>query len=124
MFDDESPIYQQIADRIRDDVVAGTLRPGDQVMSTTQYATFHRINPATAGKAFQQLVDEGVLEKRRGIGMFVTEAAPEMLRSQRRSTFAERLVDPLVAEARRLGMDPKEVLDIVRTRLTVPGGDS
>lgn len=122
MFGDASPIYVQIAERIRDDVVAGTLRPGEQVMSTNQYATFHRINPATAGKALQQLVEEGVLEKRRGIGMFVAEGADEMLRVLRRETFAERLVDPLVAEAKRLGMAPSEVLDAVRGRLRTPEG--
>jgi GntR family transcriptional regulator len=114
VFDDHSPIYQQIAQKVRDDVVAGALRPGEQVMSTNQYAAFHRINPATVGKAFQQLVDEGVLEKRRGIGMFVTPGADEHLRAQRRSRFVDRYVAPLLAEAERLGLTVDEVIAEVR----------
>jgi DNA-binding transcriptional regulator YhcF (GntR family) len=60
-FDGQLPIYHQIAERIRADVLSGALPPDQQVMSTNQYAAFYRINPATAAKAFQQLVDEGVL---------------------------------------------------------------
>ena len=80
MFDDRSPIYRQIADRIKADVVSGALKADEQVMSTNQYAAYYRINPATAAKAFQQLVDEKVLYKKRGIGMFVSTQARDMLR--------------------------------------------
>ena len=114
MFDDRTPIYQQIAEQIRDDVLGGALKPGDQVMSTTQYATFHRINPATAAKAFQQLVDEGLLEKRRGIGMFVTAGADERLRAERRARFFDDVVAPMVRQARRLGIDLDDVVAAVR----------
>jgi len=116
VFDDRAPIYLQIAGQIRDDIVAGTLRPGEQVMSTNQYATFHRINPATAGKAFQQLVEEGVLVKRRGLGMFVAEGADERLRLARRARFVEDVVDPAVVEARRLGISVDELVGVVRDR--------
>ena len=114
MFDERVPIYRQIADQIRDDVLAGRLAPGDQVMSTNQYATFHRINPATAAKAFQELVEEGVLEKRRGIGMFVTAGARERLTAERRARFESEVLTPVVAEARRLGLGAAEVADAVR----------
>ena len=77
MFDDSSPIYRQIADQIREDVITGALGADDQVMSTNQYAAFHRINPATVAKGFQRLVDDGLLYKKRGIGMFVIPEAPE-----------------------------------------------
>jgi len=104
VFDDRSPIYRQIAERIEADVLNGALRGDEQVMSTTKYAAFHRINPATVAKAFQQLVDDGVLYKRRGIGMFVSPDAPEALRERRRKSFFTDVVDPMVAQARTLGI--------------------
>jgi DNA-binding transcriptional regulator YhcF (GntR family) len=116
MFDDATPIYRQIADQIRDDVVAGRLLEGDRVMSTNEYAVFHRINPATASKAFQQLVEEGVLEKRRGLGMFVTAGARERLLTDRRARFEREVVDPMVAEASLLAIPVGEVVAMVRAR--------
>jgi DNA-binding transcriptional regulator YhcF (GntR family) len=117
MFDDRTPIYRQIADQIREDVVSGALAEEQQVMSTNQYAAFHRINPATAAKAFQELVDEGVLYKRRGVGMFVAPGATERLRAERRSGFVERVVVPLVREAVRLDLPADDVVASVRDEL-------
>ncbi|HEX8005200.1 MAG TPA: GntR family transcriptional regulator [Trebonia sp.] len=110
MFDDRSPIYRQIADRIKADVLSETLKGDEQVMSTNQYAAFFRINPATAAKAFQQLVDEGVLYKKRGIGMFVSPDARESLRASRRESFFAEVVDPMVAEAKAIGIPLGEVV--------------
>jgi len=109
MFDDRSPIYRQIANQIEADVLSGTLRGDEQVMSTTKYAAFHRINPATVAKAFQQLVDDGVLYKKRGIGMFVTPTAQETLKSSHRKSFFKEVVDPMITQAQALGI-PKEDL--------------
>lgn len=114
MFDGREPIFLQIADRIRSEVLDGSLREGEQVMSTTQYATTYRINPATAAKAFAELVDEGVLHKRRGIGMFVTEGAREQLLAGRRARFFADAVSPLAAEARLLGIPVEEVVRRLR----------
>jgi GntR family transcriptional regulator len=97
VFDDRSPIYRQIADQVKADVVSGTLDGDEQVMSTNQYAAYYRINPATVAKAFQQLVDEQVLYKKRGIGMFVSPTARDTLRAQRRERFFSDVVDPMVA---------------------------
>jgi GntR family transcriptional regulator len=110
VFDDRSPIYRQIADRIKADVLSGTLDGDEQVMSTNQYAAFYRINPATAAKAFQQLVDEEILYKKRGIGMFVSPTARDALRAQRRQTFFSEVVDPMVAEAEAVGIPIAEVV--------------
>jgi GntR family transcriptional regulator len=118
VFDDGSPIYRQIADQIRDDIVTGALGPDDQVMSTNQYAAFHRINPATAAKAFQRLVDEGLLYKKRGIGMFVAPEAPERLRAERRARFFDEVLAPVIAEAERLDIPLDEVAEAIRTRRT------
>jgi GntR family transcriptional regulator len=110
VFDDRSPIYGQIADRVKADVVNGTLGGDDQVMSTNQYAAYYRINPATVAKAFQQLVDEQVLYKKRGIGMFVSPTARDALRARRREIFFSDVVDPMVAEARAVGIPVAEVI--------------
>ncbi|HEX7148215.1 MAG TPA: GntR family transcriptional regulator [Actinomycetota bacterium] len=110
MFDDRSPIYRQLADQVKADVVSGTLGGDEQVMSTNQYAAYYRINPATVAKAFQQLVDEQVLYKKRGIGMFVTPTARDALRARRRERFISDVVDPMVAEARVVGIPIDEVV--------------
>jgi DNA-binding transcriptional regulator YhcF (GntR family) len=110
VFDDRSPIYRQIANQIKADVLNGTLEGDAQVMSTNEYAAFYRINPATAAKAFQILVDEGVLYKRRGIGMFVDPAAREQLRQQHRERFFGDVVEPMVAEARAIGLPLRDIV--------------
>jgi GntR family transcriptional regulator len=110
VFDDRSPIYQQIADKIKNDILSGALQEGEQVMSTNQYASYYRINPATAAKGFHQLIDEGVLFKKRGIGMFVSPNARQTLRGERRDRFFADVVDPMVAEARIIGIPLADVL--------------
>ena len=110
VFDDRSPIYRQIADQVKAEVVSGALGGDEQVMSTNQYAAYYRINPATVAKAFQQLVDEQVLYKKRGIGMFVSPTARDVLRAQRRETFFSDVVDPMVAEAKAVGIPIDEVV--------------
>ena len=110
MFDDRSPIYVQIANGIKDDVLSGALKEDEQVMSTNQYAAFYQINPATAAKGFAQLVDEGVLYKKRGIGMFVSPQARDRLRTERRERFFADVVDPMIAEARVLGIPDAEIV--------------
>jgi GntR family transcriptional regulator len=110
MFDERSPIYQQIANGIKDDVLSGALKEDEQVMSTNQYAAFYQINPATAAKGFAQLVEEGVLYKKRGIGMFVTPDARDKLRTQRRERFFAEVVDPMLAEARMVGVPVDEIV--------------
>lgn len=119
MFDDRSPIYRQIADQIKDDVFRGRLAADEQVMSTNQYAAYYRINPATAAKAFQQLVDEGVIYKRRGVGMFVHAAAQSRLREQRRERFFAEVLEPMAAEARELGIPVADV--VARIHQLIPG---
>ena len=116
MFDDRSPIYLQIAAGIKNDVLSGALKEDEQVMSTNQYAAFYRINLATAAKGFAQLVDEGVLYKKRGIGMFVSPDARARLRAERRERFFADVVEPMLAEARRIGIDLDEIIKHLGTR--------
>jgi len=109
-FDEASPIYRQIAEQIKADILSGTLLEEEQIMSTNQYAAFYRINPATAARAFQQLVEEGLLYKKRGIGMFVTPGAADALRRERRRVFAAERLKPLVREATYLKISLPELL--------------
>lgn len=116
-FNNSSPIYMQIADDIRRQILTGTLTAGDQLMSTTQYATTLRINPATANKAFAILVDDGVVEKRRGIGMFVTETAVSILREDGRETYLDDTLKPALDEGLALGLSPQQILSLTTTHL-------
>jgi len=111
VFDDRSPIYQQIANGIKDDILSGALKEDEQVMSTNQYAAFYQINPATAAKGFAQLVDEGVLYKKRGIGMFVSPQARDKLRGERRERFFAEVVEPMLSEARMIGVPIEEIIN-------------
>ena len=105
MLDDGAPIFSQIAERLADDIAEGALAEGARVPSTNELAAFYRINPATAAKGINLLIDEGLLEKHRGVGMFVASGARERLLDVRRQRFAERYIEPMVAEANRLGID-------------------
>ena len=110
-FDDRTPIYLQIADRIRTSILLGELTEDDQIMSTTQYATTYRINPATAGKAMNLLVEEGLIYKRRGLGMFVAAGAREQLIAAHRSAFFTDRLDPVVAEGDALGITRESMVE-------------
>ncbi|MDR7383666.1 GntR family transcriptional regulator [Promicromonospora iranensis] len=113
MFDGPEPIYVQIAQMIRAQVLAGELKEEEQVMSTTQFATTFRINPATAQKAFAGLVEEGVLYKRRGLGMFVAPKARERLLDDHRNRYFEEVLAPALQEADVLGISTDEVVAYV-----------
>ena len=113
-FDSVTPIYIQIADDIRHQILIRALDEGDQVMSTTQYATTYRINPATAAKAFAQLVDDGLIVKRRGIGMFVAEGARARLIAASSEGFLDASFDPAVRDALALGLAPEALIDRIR----------
>ncbi|AEH09954.1 MULTISPECIES: GntR family transcriptional regulator [Protofrankia] len=114
MLDDGAPLFTQIAERLADQIADGALAEGERVPSTNELAAYHRINPATAAKGINVLTDDGLLEKRRGIGMFVAAGARERLLAERRKRFAERYVQPLVAEAHRLGFDADELVTLIR----------
>ena len=116
MVDDSRPLFVQIAERVEDSIVEGILAEGEQAPSTNELAAFHRINPATAAKGIAMLTDKGVLHKRRGIGMFVSDGARELLLAERRSAFADRYLDPLLAEARKIGLGPDDLALLIQDR--------
>lgn len=107
------PLFRQIAALVEDAIIDGSLPEGAQAPSTNELADFHNINPATARKGITLLVELGILEKRRGIGMFVAEGATESIRARRRNDFAADYVAPLVDEAAHLGYTPAQLLELV-----------
>jgi GntR family transcriptional regulator len=106
---EDRPLFLQIVEQLESAIVDGSLPEGAQVPSTNELAAFHRINPATALKGVTRLVADGVLHKRRGIGMFVSTGARELLLQRRHAAFSETFVRPLVEEARRIGIAPEEL---------------
>jgi GntR family transcriptional regulator len=111
--DESRPIFQQIAEQIENDIIAGLLPEETQVPSTNEFAAFLRINPATAGKGVGLLVDAGILYKKRGIGMFVAQGARARLVSERRDRFRDQYLAPLLAEARKLGIDDAQLVRLI-----------
>lgn len=111
--DESRPIFQQIAEQIENDIIAGALPEETQVPSTNEFAAFLRINPATAGKGVGLLVDAGILYKKRGIGMFVASGARARLIAERRDRFREQYIAPLLAEAHKLGIDADQLARLI-----------
>ena len=118
MIDEGRALFLQIAESVEDAIIDGSLAEEAQAPSTNELAAFYRINPATAAKGVAMLTDKGVLYKRRGIGMFVAPGARELLMSERRTAFADRFVEPLLAEARKLGLGPDDLAVLIRDRAT------
>jgi GntR family transcriptional regulator len=90
-FDDSQPIFQQIAQIIEDDILNGTYREDDQIISMAQFASTFQVNPATAVKGIALLVNEGILYKKRGLGMFVGAEAKQIIMSKNRNRFYDDL---------------------------------
>ena len=112
--DEGTPLFAQVAERLAAEIADGGLAEGERVPSTNELAAYYRINPATAAKGINLLADDGLLEKRRGIGMFVADGAREQLRARRRKQFAEEYLDPMLAEAGRLGIDTDTLVTLIQ----------
>jgi GntR family transcriptional regulator len=112
--DEGAPLFAQVAERLMEEIADGGLAEGERVPSTNELAAYYRINPATAAKGISMLADDGLLEKRRGVGMFVVAGGRRRLLEARRRGFAERYVEPLVTEASRLGIGTGEVIELIR----------
>ena len=112
--DEGTPLFAQVAERLAADIADGGLAEGERVPSTNELAAFYRINPATAAKGINILADEGLLDKRRGIGMFVAPGSRSTLLARRRAGFTGRYVEPLLTEAARLGIDSDELIALIK----------
>lgn len=109
VLNDHTSIYLQIAKMLEDGILRGIYPEETQVPSTNELARTLCINPATGAKGLNLLAEEGILYKRRGLGMFVSEGAAERIRAKRREEFLEQYVKPLAAEARKLGLTAEEL---------------
>mgnify|MGYP001409947790 CR=1 FL=1 len=109
----EKPIYLQLAEAIEDDILKGIFEEESQVASTTELAVTLRINPATAGKGLNLLVDEGILYKKRGVGMFVSVGARETILRKRKEGFYQSFVVKLLDEARKLNISVEEIITMI-----------
>jgi DNA-binding transcriptional regulator YhcF (GntR family) len=112
--DEGTPLFTQVADRLAAEIADGGLAEGERVPSTNELAAYYRINPATAAKGINLLADDGLLEKRRGIGMFVAAGARQRLLGQRREQFVQRYVKPLLTESTRLGIGTGELIGLIQ----------
>ena len=120
LIDDSRPIFMQVAERIENDIVEGRLPEEMQVPSTNELASYYQINPATAAKGVNLLVDEGILYKRRGVGMFVATGAHAALLGKRREQFYEEYVVKMLQEAEKLGITEEQLTEMIRRGAKVP----
>lgn len=111
----EKSIYLQIAEVIETDILRDILLEEERVPSTNELAKLYAINPATAAKGVNILVDEGVLYKKRGIGMFVSAGAKEAILSRRKNEFYDNYVKKLLEEAASIGLGKEEVIQLIRS---------
>ncbi|MBO1001795.1 GntR family transcriptional regulator [Pseudogracilibacillus auburnensis] len=113
VFNADKPIYIQIRELIEDQIINKQLKEDDQAPSTNQLVNFYKINHATVSKGINQLVEEGILYKKRGIGMFVAEGAREKLLHNRRESFIEDHIVTLVQEANKLEITVEEIMTYI-----------
>ena len=110
---EEKSIYLQISEMIENDILKGSLAEEERVPSTNELARFYKINPATAMKGVNILVDEGILYKQRGIGMFVSGGAKEMIKDKRKKSFYNDYVKAMLEEAKSLGISKDEIIKLI-----------
>lgn len=113
-FDDKQPIFQQVAYIIEDDILKGTFHVDEQILSVAQYSQLFHINPATVVKGIGLLVNEGILYKKRGLGMFVATDAKQKIQLKRRDRFNKELLSDLLSEADKLGLTTEEIIDMIK----------
>ena len=112
-FDDSSPLFLQIKERIEDQIISDALTTDEQIPSTTQIVDFYKINHITVAKGVNLLVDEGILYKKRGVGMFVAKGAKALLIKKRQKSFKSEFLDPMLAEAGKLQITKTEIINMM-----------
>lgn len=110
---EDKSIYLQISEMIEDEILRDILKEEEQVPSTTELSKFYKINPATAAKGINLLVDKGILYKKRGIGMFVCEGAKSTIKEARKTSFYENYVKKIISEAKLIGIDKTELKKMI-----------
>ena len=114
---DDKPVFVQIIEMIEQDILSGTYAAGDLVISTPQISKLLGVNPTTAQRAIAVLADRGILVKRRGVGMAVTDQAYDHILASRRRAFHDKEVPTFIAQARAIGLSDHQLLDTIRKAL-------
>jgi GntR family transcriptional regulator len=120
-WNDSQPIYRQLRDRVVAMILDGVLKEGDPLPSVRNVAAEYRVNPLTVLKGYQQLVDEGLVETKRGRGMFINTGAHSLLLQGERQKFLGEEWPRIYATIQRLGLNPKELLQAGAGRQSSPG---
>ena len=110
----DKPLFLQIMDMIEDDILSSVYKTDDMIISTTQISKLLNVNPTTSVKAISKLTDEGILYKKRGIGMCVANNAKEIILTRRKIRFISEAVPELVNEADKLSVSENELIEIIR----------
>src|SRR5690625_5070534 len=116
--DDRRPIYLQIKESIEDSIINGSIKVGERIPSTNELAKFYNINPATARQGVNELVQEGIVTKRRGVGMFVSEEGKKIILEKRKEQFYKKYIVPLKEEAHKLSISEEQLVEMI-----VKGGE-
>lgn len=109
----EKSIYLQISEMIENDILRDIIQEEERVPSTNELAKLYTINPATAAKGINILVESGILYKKRGIGMFVATGAKEQIKNRRKEAFFDNYIKTLIAEAKSLGISKEELKEMI-----------
>ncbi|MBU3108716.1 GntR family transcriptional regulator [Clostridium gasigenes] len=107
------PIYAQIAQAIEDNILKGIFKEEGVIPSTTEISVKFKINPATVAKGFNLLVDEGVIYKKRGVGMFVSTGSKNLLMEKRKDSFYKKYIVSLIEEAKRLDISTVDIINMI-----------
>lgn len=120
-FNDQRPIFIQLAEMLEDAILSGAYKEGDQIPSITEFSVAYKMNPATALKGVSILVDAGLLYKKRGLGMFVTKDARKKLAQKRKEQFYRVFIKPMIHEAEQLGIGESELIEMAKRGLSEHG---
>lgn len=112
-FDSSEPLYLQVAEQIENAIFLGSFATGEQIPSTTEISRDFQINPATVLKGMNILVADGLIQKKRGRGMFVLEDAQEKIRTKRKNEFFQDYILNMIVEAKNLGLDENAIISLV-----------
>lgn len=110
---EDKPIYVQMAEWIEENILSGAFPEEQQIPSTTEISSVYKINPATALKGVNILVEKGIIYKKRGLGMFVSEGASEKIRNERKQEFFDKYIGALISEAQKLGITKQEIVKMI-----------
>lgn len=113
-FTNDVPIYIQIAQSVEDNILKEIFKENEMIPSTTEISVRYKINPATVAKGFNILVDEGIIYKKRGIGMFVSEGSKDLLMNRRKERFFNDYIISLLEEAKKLNISKEDIINMIQ----------